>query len=72
MFQRPAQMALANRRIPAARVIIVAAVLGVAALAAGVELTLSAGGGAARRPASASADQASPAGRPVAAVRRAR
>lgn len=50
MFQRPAQMALANRRIPAARVIIVAAVLGVAALAAGVELTLSAGGGAAGAP----------------------
>jgi len=47
MFQRPAKMALANRRISAARVIIVAAVLGVVGLAAGVELTLSAGGGAA-------------------------
>jgi lipoprotein-anchoring transpeptidase ErfK/SrfK len=47
VFQRAAKTALANRRITAKRATIAAAVIGAAALATGVGLTLSAGGGAA-------------------------
>jgi lipoprotein-anchoring transpeptidase ErfK/SrfK len=47
VFQRPAKIALANRRISATRATIAAAVFGVAAVATGVGLMLSWGGGAA-------------------------
>jgi lipoprotein-anchoring transpeptidase ErfK/SrfK len=50
VFERLAEIASANRRIPATRATIAAAVCGAAALATGVGLTLSSGGGAASVP----------------------